>query len=99
MFDLVGSPLTCIFVQVFLYSSPAVYTTEGHKYGGCADKSHDWNRWIHKFMIKKLKKLHVFSCRGYPAWIGYRMYDPSVGYVWSDGSSVSSQRMLQDNSW
>ncbi len=28
----------------------------------------------------------------YPAWIGYRMYDPAVGFVWSDGSSVSSQR-------
>ncbi|CAM4591548.1 unnamed protein product [Leuciscus chuanchicus] len=34
--------------------------------------------------------------RGYPAWIGYRMYDPSVGYVWSDGSSSSYQSWSSD---
>nr|AGN52245.1 mannose receptor c type 1 [Megalobrama amblycephala] len=33
---------------------------------------------------------------GYPAWIGYRMYDPSVGYVWSDGSSSSYQSWASD---
>lgn len=44
-------------------------------------------------MIKKVKKLHGFAFSGYPAWIGYRINDPSVGYVWSDGSSVSLQRI------
>uniref|UniRef100_A0A8C2ATD5 Mannose receptor, C type 1b n=1 Tax=Cyprinus carpio TaxID=7962 RepID=A0A8C2ATD5_CYPCA len=33
---------------------------------------------------------------GYPAWIGYRMYDPSVGFVWSDGSSSSYQSWASD---
>ncbi|NP_001410655.1 macrophage mannose receptor 1b precursor [Danio rerio] len=33
---------------------------------------------------------------GYPSWIGYRMYDPSVGYVWSDGSSSSYQSWASD---
>lgn len=40
---------------------------------------------------KQINKLCGFS--GYrmdPSWIGYRMYDPAVGFVWSDGSSVSS---------
>ncbi|XP_052473610.1 macrophage mannose receptor 1 isoform X1 [Carassius gibelio] len=32
----------------------------------------------------------------YPAWIGYRMYDPSVGFVWSDGSSSSFQSWASD---
>ncbi|RXN05781.1 macrophage mannose receptor 1-like protein [Labeo rohita] len=32
----------------------------------------------------------------YPAWIGYRMYDPTVGFVWSDGSSSSYQSWATD---
>uniref|UniRef100_A0A671L2P7 Macrophage mannose receptor 1-like n=1 Tax=Sinocyclocheilus anshuiensis TaxID=1608454 RepID=A0A671L2P7_9TELE len=31
-----------------------------------------------------------------PAWIGYRMYDPSAGFVWSDGSSSSYQSWTSD---
>uniref|UniRef100_A0A673L6I9 Macrophage mannose receptor 1-like n=1 Tax=Sinocyclocheilus rhinocerous TaxID=307959 RepID=A0A673L6I9_9TELE len=31
-----------------------------------------------------------------PAWIGYRMYDPAVGFVWSDGSSSSYQSWTSD---
>uniref|UniRef100_A0A8C2ASV6 Mannose receptor, C type 1b n=1 Tax=Cyprinus carpio TaxID=7962 RepID=A0A8C2ASV6_CYPCA len=42
------------------------------------------------------EKLCGFACRGYPAWIGYRMYDPSVGFVWSDGSSSSYQSWASD---
>ncbi|XP_052404337.1 macrophage mannose receptor 1b isoform X2 [Carassius gibelio] len=37
--------------------------------------------------------------RGYrmdPSWIGYRMYDPAVGFVWSDGSSSSFQSWATD---
>uniref|UniRef100_A0A8C1WGM9 Mannose receptor, C type 1b n=1 Tax=Cyprinus carpio TaxID=7962 RepID=A0A8C1WGM9_CYPCA len=30
------------------------------------------------------------------AWIGYRMYDPAVGFVWSDGSSSSYQSWDSD---
>uniref|UniRef100_A0A8C1RRC0 Mannose receptor, C type 1b n=1 Tax=Cyprinus carpio TaxID=7962 RepID=A0A8C1RRC0_CYPCA len=32
----------------------------------------------------------------YTSWIGYRMYDPSVGFVWSDGSSSSYQSWDSD---
>ncbi|RXN21640.1 macrophage mannose receptor 1-like protein [Labeo rohita] len=32
----------------------------------------------------------------YPAWIGYRMYDPTVGFVWSDDSSSSYQSWATD---
>uniref|UniRef100_A0A673L868 Macrophage mannose receptor 1-like n=1 Tax=Sinocyclocheilus rhinocerous TaxID=307959 RepID=A0A673L868_9TELE len=42
------------------------------------------------------EKLCGFACRVYPAWIGYRMYDPSVGFVWSDGSSSSYQSWASD---
>uniref|UniRef100_A0A8C2AUZ0 Mannose receptor, C type 1b n=1 Tax=Cyprinus carpio TaxID=7962 RepID=A0A8C2AUZ0_CYPCA len=49
---------------------------------------------IHHEMERK--KLCGFACRGYPAWIGYRMYDPSVGFVWSDGSSSSYQSWASD---
>uniref|UniRef100_A0A8C1ZAP3 Mannose receptor, C type 1b n=1 Tax=Cyprinus carpio TaxID=7962 RepID=A0A8C1ZAP3_CYPCA len=33
---------------------------------------------------------------GFRAWIGYRMYDPAVGFVWSDGSSSSYQSWDSD---
>ncbi|TRY97664.1 hypothetical protein DNTS_035477 [Danionella cerebrum] len=33
---------------------------------------------------------------GYPSWIGYRMYDPLVGFVWSDGSPSSYQSWATD---
>ncbi|XP_051555702.1 macrophage mannose receptor 1b [Myxocyprinus asiaticus] len=32
----------------------------------------------------------------FPAWIGYSLQDPSVGYVWSDGSSSSYQNWATD---
>ncbi|XP_056598468.1 macrophage mannose receptor 1b isoform X2 [Triplophysa dalaica] len=33
---------------------------------------------------------------GHPAWIGYSIQDPSVGYVWSDGSASSYQNWASD---
>lgn len=36
----------------------------------------------------------MFAYSEYPGWIGYSIQDPSVGYVWSDGSAVSKSHQF-----
>uniref|UniRef100_A0A3B5ABR3 C-type lectin domain-containing protein n=1 Tax=Stegastes partitus TaxID=144197 RepID=A0A3B5ABR3_9TELE len=38
-----------------------------------------------------VKSLHVYKDNTYTFWIGFSAPDPVTGYVWSDGSPVSSQ--------